>query len=163
MTDSPALGYNGTSGHQAADTSRDAVRADDESGRTNELQQYILHLARVRREVGVTVKEVRDRMADAHHGKVSSALTNLHKAGHLAALRERRTHCGVYVLPEHVGDREVRPFRPNRPQIDHADMVTLLQGHTSVGGWQCRCGVYTHSSAGHRDHVAEVIIAEFGR
>lgn len=170
MTDDfePSLAYNGTSGHQAADTSRDATNHADLTGITNKAQRYALILAGQRGRDGVTVAELRERDGSLHHGRISAALTNLHKAGRLAALLDRRGHCGIYVLPEFVEGREVRQFRSNRPHIDRTDLVNLLDHHRMIpiaaGQWRCYClGWQGHGLTAFRGHLADVIIEEFGR
>lgn len=58
---------------------------------------------------GWTVAEVRHAIPDEHHGTISGALSNLHQKGLVARLKERRSRCQVYVVPEFVGDRETAP------------------------------------------------------
>lgn len=166
-----SLGYNNTSGHQAADTSADGVRHADVTGITAKAQRYALIMATQAGAYGVTVAELRERNGMVHHGRISAALTNLHKAGRLAALRERRGHCGIYVLPEFVEGREVRQFRSNRPQIDRVELLNLIREHN--GGWAhtgayvCAAGDWGERTGNvvdrHRKHLADVIIEEFGR
>lgn len=133
MTDQefePSLEYAGTSGNVNVDTSRDATIHADLSGITAKAQRYALILAGQQGARGVTVKELRERDGSVHHGRVSAALTNLHKAGRLVALRERRDHCGIYVLPEYAEGRDARPFKPNRKPIDSEVIVGVLLAHT---------------------------------
>jgi hypothetical protein len=170
MTDQfePSLGYNDTSGHQAAESSAEGVRHADVTGITAKAQKYALIMATQGGRNGVTVAELRERHGSLHHGRISAALTNLHKAGRLAALRERRGHCGIYVLPEFVEGREVREFRSNRPHIDRAELVNLLDHHRpivqSVSGWRCYClGWQGGGLTAFRQHLADVIIEEVGR
>jgi hypothetical protein len=170
MTDQfePSLGYNDTSGHQAAEPSAEGVRHADVTGITAKAQKYALIMATQGGRNGVTVAELRERHGSLHHGRISAALTNLHKAGRLAALRERRGHCGIYVLPEFVEGREVREFRSNRPQIDREELVTVLTEHrpaaTGVAGWRCVAGDWEGDNLiRHGRHLADVIIEEFGR
>lgn len=40
-----------------------------------------------------------------HHGQATSALSHLHHKGLISRLDETRNRSGIYVLPEHVGDR----------------------------------------------------------
>lgn len=64
---------------------------------------------------GLTVKEYRDRYA-IHHGVASAHLSNLHEAGYLKKLKQRRERCGVYVLPHFVNDRPTVPHVKNAPK-----------------------------------------------
>jgi hypothetical protein len=59
--------------------------------------------------IGRTVAELRTAMPDYHHGSISSALTNLHRAGTLARLVEKRDRCHVYVLADCVAERPTQP------------------------------------------------------
>jgi hypothetical protein len=146
--DEPSLGYAGTSGHQQAATSRDAILDDDLNGVTAAAQRYVLVMARQRHAQGVTVAELRESKGGLHHGKMSSALTNLHKAGRLVALKARRDKCGIYVLPEFVEDREVRSYRPNKTKVDPEIIVGVMLAHPQTlplqGNrsflWHCGCG-----------------------
>lgn len=52
---------------------------------------------------GLTVKELRDNTG-WHHGVASSALSNLHREGHIVKLAARRERCGIYILPQFVSD-----------------------------------------------------------
>jgi hypothetical protein len=66
-----------------------------------------------------TVADVRD--STLHHGRVSGALSVLHKVGKLARLHETRDKCKVYVLPEFVNDRQTEPHGV----VHKADKETL--------------------------------------
>lgn len=165
----PSLGYNGTGGYNSqSDTSREAAYHDLVEGVTAKAQRLTLILAAQAGERGLTIVDLREAKGSLHHGKMSSALTNLHKGGRLVRLQERRDRSHVYVLPEFASERETSPFKPNRPQIDRTELVNLLEAHslrtTGDGNWGCRgndwTGLHFHD---HRGHLADVIIAEFGK
>jgi hypothetical protein len=165
----PSLEYNGTAGYNSAsDTSRDAAYDDLVTGVTAKAQRLTLILALQQREHGITIAELREAKGSLHHGKMSSALTNLHKAGRLARLAERRGRCHVYVLPEFVDERETQAFRPNRPQIDRNELANEIGRHSlylslrGPGGY-CKCGAPMVQGTSFNQHVADVIVAEFGR
>lgn len=62
-----------------------------------------------------------------HHGTVSGALSNLHKAGHAARLTEKRRGRKVYVLPSFIGDRDTEaPTKRVDPVA--AERERILQG-----------------------------------
>lgn len=162
----PSLPYAGTSGNVNVDTSRDATIHADVTGITAKAQRYALILAAQRGATGITVVELREVHGSLHHGRISGALSDLHKAGRLVALRERRNHCGVYVLPEYVEGREARPFRPNRRVVDQEVIAETLLEHPQTippGGvrdvaWYCGCGWASPLRGGdHRHHLAEKI------
>jgi hypothetical protein len=170
MTDQfePSLGYNDTSGHQAAESSAEGVRHADVTGITAKAQKYALIMATQGGRNGVTVAELRERHGSLHHGRISAALTNLHKAGRLAALRERRGHCGIYVLPEFVEGREVREFRSNRPHLDVLELTNEIGRHSLLlslrhDGRSCTCGLPLQPGVSFHRHLAEAIVEEFGR
>lgn len=103
MTDEAALPYAGTEGYAGSDTSRERAKRDVVEGTASKRQRYVLILARQAGERGITVADIRD--ASLHHGRVSGALSVLHKVGKLSRLTEVRGRCKVYVLPEFVNDR----------------------------------------------------------
>jgi hypothetical protein len=97
-------GQEFTSGHSGSDTSRERAVNDERSGRARLRAQTVLGYLEVMGLEGLTVKELRE-VTDWHHGKASSALSNLHKTGEIVRLRESRDKCKVYVLPKFQGNR----------------------------------------------------------
>lgn len=104
------LTYAGTSGHSGTDTSRDRAARQDNDGTTGRIQRMVQRALSIAGERGMTVAELRHYIKDAHHGQVSSALTNLHRAGKIVRLSEKRDRCKVYVLRGYeAGRREEKP------------------------------------------------------
>lgn len=101
-----SLPYNGSSGWSGTQTSKERAEEADSSGTTSKRQREVLAVVDVHGAYGVTVKDLRESLP-LHHGQASGALSNLHKDGRIARLAETRDRCKVYVLPEHVGGREV--------------------------------------------------------
>ena len=99
------LPYNGTSGWSGTDTSKERAENSDKSGRTALVQDFVYQCLSVRQETGATWKEIFDISA-LHHGKVSGALSVLHKEAKISRLLEKRNGCRVYVLNEYVSGRE---------------------------------------------------------
>jgi len=97
---------DGTSGQQ-----REASAAA-EKYRSNK-QKPTLKIVEGRGPSGITVIELRD-LTGWHHGKASSALSNLHRQGFIVRLKEQRNRAGIYVTPEMVQGRETVPHRSNR-------------------------------------------------
>lgn len=95
-----------TTGHSGTDTSRERAIQERESGAVARRQAGLTARLQVRGERGITVKELRD-VTEMHHGQASALLSNMHQAGLLAMLEEKRDRCHVYVLPDHVADRPV--------------------------------------------------------
>ncbi len=159
--------YHGTRGWaDGNDASREAAFADLTKGVTNKTQRLVLILAQQAGRRGVTVGEVREAKGALHHGRMSSALTKQHIAGKLVALRERRGNQGVYVLPEFVDGRDVRPYRPQRKTPDTEVIVGVLLHHEYMTPTHsdpyCRCGEWVAPHTGpitpaHRQHLAEMI------
>lgn len=108
--DLPALPYAGTSGHSGSSTSRERAEHEDSSGVTGKRQGRVLEHVDYLGTEGATVREIRIGLS-LHHGQASAALSNLHSAGHLVRLTERRERCQVYVTPDNVNGREVVPHR----------------------------------------------------
>jgi len=119
MTDDAALPYAGTEGYAGSETSRDRAIKEAISGTASKRQRFILILAQRAAERGITVADVRD--STLHHGRVSGALSVLHKVGKLARLTEVRGRCKVYVLPEFVNGRQTEPHGV----VHKADKETL--------------------------------------
>lgn len=164
MTDDfeASLPYAGTGGFANVDTSREQAYKDATDGVTGAHQKYVLILALQAGAKGVTVAEARESKGGLHHGKISSALSCLHQDGRLAALRERRGGCGVYVLPEFVGEREVRVFKHNRKPADPEVIRGVLLAHRygfGIGALSdCGCGWNaSETEPSHIMHQAEKI------
>lgn len=124
----PSLPYAGTEGFAGSETSKQAALDAVIHGTASKRQRYILILAGRAKERGITVAELRD--VSLHHGRVSGALSVLHKVGKLARLTEVRGKCKVYVLPEFVGERPTEPHGV----VHRADKETL-DAATTVENW----------------------------
>lgn len=111
--DLPVTPYAGTSGWSGSATSQERALRDDEDGTTTVRQRAALSTLAHWASTGRTWKELADSMG-WHHGQASGVLSVLHKDGRVARLTERRQRCQVYVLPEHVGDRDTVPHGRNR-------------------------------------------------
>jgi predicted transcriptional regulator len=103
--------YNGTAGYVPVGTSRDAAYHSAASGTLAARQRRIFQILGERGPIGATSAEIEEWTGEGH-GKVSGALSSMHKDGAIVALKNvKRNHCGAYVLPEHTGDRPVREFK----------------------------------------------------
>lgn len=107
MIEYPGMG----SGHAGNDTSRERQEREDALGITAAAQQTALKLLGEYRLWGMTAAEFEDA-ENIGHGRASSALSHLHRAGHIRRIKERRQKHEVYVLPEFVQGREESPYRP---------------------------------------------------
>lgn len=129
MTESeerPALPYAGTEGYAGSDTSKKRAFQEAINGTASKRQRYILILAERAKERGITVAELRD--TNLHHGRVSGALSVLHKVGKLSRLSEVRGRCKVYVLPEYVNDRPTEPHGVvHKADKETLDAATLIE------------------------------------
>ena len=110
----PSLPYAGTAGHSGTDTSRERAEREAEDGSVKKYQRYVMTMAQMMKEKGVTVAELREKNGNLHHGRVSSSLSSLHKEGRLVRLSERRNGCKVYVTPDHVNERASEPYGRRR-------------------------------------------------
>jgi hypothetical protein len=77
-------------------TSAGRAKREDDSGKTSQRQKEILKLLAQMGTVGGTWKEVGDRLG-LHHGQSSGALSTLHSAGLVFALKTPRDNCQPYV------------------------------------------------------------------
>ena len=87
---------DGTGGWSGADTSRDRAEHERDSGKLSQRLVLILHALDIAGARGATWKELAD-FTGWHHGRVSSALTNLHKQQKAFTLKTRRNNCHPYV------------------------------------------------------------------
>lgn len=153
--------YRGTRGHGPADTSQEAAIAERDKGTTNAMMQIVLAEIHSFGKHGLTSAELRGRpaLAEEHHGRISSAITKLHIAGEIVALRERRGNCGVYVHPDYVSGRGTRPYRRQAVRLSADEISDILKAHQSGAGG-CTCGVkgvfWQHEL---HQHIAQVIAA----
>jgi hypothetical protein len=109
-----------TAGHSGSEASRDRAIADERTGRGKHRREQVLKVVRLSGPGGKTWYEIAG-ILDIHHGAASGALSNLHKAGRLACLKERRGGAHVYVVPHAVNDRATRPFGRVRAGTSKAD------------------------------------------
>jgi hypothetical protein len=130
-----ALPYAGTEGYAGSDTSRQRAIDDAVSGTASKRQRYILILAGRAKERGITVAEIRD--GTLHHGRISGALSVLHKVGKLSRLSETRGKCKVYVLPEYVNERVTEPHgvvhKADKTTVEAADLVDAWIHRHDIG------------------------------
>lgn len=149
--------YHGTRGYSEPSASRDAAEAEAASGKTSAMMAIVLEEVRSFGAHGLTSAELRKRIAGEHHGRITSALTKLHIAGALAALRDRRDNCGVYVVPEYVLGRETRSYRRQMPKRSRGIIVEVLEGHRP---WPTACGCGWRPGMGETvdEHIADEII-----
>lgn len=133
------LNYNGSSGWSGSETSRDRAATMDKSGITAYYQQYVLGVLKIVKHYGVTWAEVADG-AKTHHGTASSALTNLHKAGVIVRLAEKRGKSAVYVLPEFAASRDTSPYKPNKAkQVDWDAIADEILSSFTPFAFSCEC------------------------
>jgi hypothetical protein len=129
----PITPYAGTSGHSGVDTSEERARTSDSDGTTSRLQRMCLDALAMAGVHGRASWEIEADTGE-HHGKVSGALSVLHKTGKIACLVERRGRAHPYVLPEHVNNRETRPHGGKRatPKVDR--LADLEERYTRAIG-----------------------------
>jgi hypothetical protein len=103
-----------TGGWSGSDTSKDRAVDEARDGTLQKRQQEVLNFIARRKWSGATWKEV-SSVLGIHHGQSSGALSNLHKAGRVARLDLKRGKCAVYVHPDFVEGRTVKPYGRVRP------------------------------------------------
>lgn len=96
--------YSGTGGYVDRPASRERAFAEVADGTLGARQHQILSALRDLGAQGGTWREIAEYLAKQdvvlHHGEVSGALSNLHKAGKVFHLREQRNRCHPYVHAE---------------------------------------------------------------
>lgn len=105
------------SGHAGNESSKERQVAADASGLTGKRQKATLEAVELAARRGVTAAEM-EQVLGVGHGQASSALSHLHRAGHIRRIKERRFKQEIYVTPEHVGERVESPYNP-RPERKH--------------------------------------------
>lgn len=131
--------------------SKDSHAAQDREGILERRQRGILGLLGEAGPMGRTALEIEQATGEGH-GKVSGALSAMHRDGMISALKlDRRNGHGVYVLNEQVGNRLTRAYQPNgtgrtvvvpqapapaRPRLTQADKELLARIRPVVGSYQ---------------------------
>jgi hypothetical protein len=138
MTSAP---YNGTAGYVPVEQSKEAAEQAVESGALARRQRRILQILAERGPIGATSAEI-EVLTGEHHGKVSGALSSMHKGDAVVALKlDRRNGSGVYVLHAHVLGRIVRPFKSieqakagSRMSAADRELVEMITSHVTASG-----------------------------
>lgn len=117
-----------TEGHSGSDTSRDKALGDARAGRDVKRRAKTLTLMREAGARGLTWWEI-DDFTGWGHGRISGALSNLHKEGRLARLADTRGRSKVYVLSDLTLDRATEKPGRNKPAegYDEKDMAEVEQ------------------------------------
>lgn len=120
--DGAALTYNGTEGYSGSEASRMRAEGEARDGTVLRRQQDVMHWVQAAGVSGVTWRDLGE-VTGLHHGQITGALSNLHRAGKIARLTQRRGRCSVYVAHEYVGDRRIAPPAytwKNSPEVREA-------------------------------------------
>ena len=93
-------------------TSVESRDSQERDGVLQQRQRSILQMLGEAGPMGRTALEI-EKATGEGHGKVSGALSSMHREGMVAALKlDRRNGYGVYVLPGQVGNRLTRAYAP---------------------------------------------------
>jgi len=126
--DHPSLPYNGKSGHVAASkTSTARALYEDASGVTGKRQIAILEALETA-EFGKTWSELGNDL-NLHHGQISGALSVLHNAGRVFALRRERNKSQIYYHCKYrtsFGDYERLDFPVKTAHAQTTDALDAL-------------------------------------
>lgn len=117
--ETPALPYAGTSGWSGSDASRERAEREDNDGTTLGNQQEVQAALSAVGERGFTWSELDKHLGWFHHGRTTGALSNLHKAGRISRLKQKRGRSSIYVANEHVAGRDsvAQGRRGNGPSV----------------------------------------------
>lgn len=96
--------YRGTEGSSGSDASHERATRESREGTATDRQALLMWALGEAGGDGLTWREMSEQTG-RHHGQVTGSLSNLHKAGLIARLTEKRGRCSIYVLPEHVAGR----------------------------------------------------------
>jgi len=126
--DHPSLPYNGKSGHVAASkTSTARALHEDATGVTGKRQIAILDVLDTA-EFGKTWAELGNEL-NLHHGQISGALSVLHNAGRVFALRRERNRSQIYYHCKYrtsFGDYERLDFPVKTAHAQATDALEAL-------------------------------------
>lgn len=89
--------YNGTGGYVERPASIDRAVREAKDGTLSKRQAQVLSQLELAGAQGATWKTL-GQLLNLHHGQVSGALSNLHKAGAVFMLRAKQQRCHAYVL-----------------------------------------------------------------
>lgn len=135
MTDfTPALGADGTEGHNAAPASIERAARRVSSGTVSAVQVAILGNLAVQRDYGATCHEA-EAFTGVSHESYTGARTNLHRRGDVARLAEQRDRRHVYVLPEHIHGRDTVPYKANRPREPERLPEPVARAVEAIEAW----------------------------
>lgn len=104
MSEGGALMYGGTEGSSGSDASHERAAREARDGTATARQRVLIDSLAGAGAEGLTWREL-GTATGLHHGQVTGGLSNLHKAGLIARLTEKRGRCSVYVTPEFVAGR----------------------------------------------------------
>lgn len=120
------------------DASVESRDSQEKEGILERRQRGILQMLAEAGPMGRTALEI-EKTTGEGHGKVSGALSAMHREGMVAALKlDRRNGYGVYVLPDQVGNRLTRAYAtktepipaPARPRLrpDEIELFAKVRG-----------------------------------
>ncbi len=89
--------YNGTGGYVERPASIERAVREAQDGTLSKRQSDIVEQLDLAGAQGATWKTL-GQLLNLHHGQVSGALSNLHKAGEVFMLRAKQQRCHAYVL-----------------------------------------------------------------
>lgn len=113
MNNLPSLPYNNSSGWSGSEASKERAEEADSSGKTRDRQTQALQFITDRQEEGVTWYELAEFLG-IHHGIASGVLSNLHKAGLIERLVDKRGKSHIYVHPAYTGTNFVSPYKASK-------------------------------------------------
>jgi hypothetical protein len=120
------VAYGRTGSGDAGNATSAARRLiEDKTGLTGKRQKAVFALVTSAGPAGRTVGEVENALG-LGHGPASSALTHLHRAGHIQRITDQRMKQEVYVHPDFRDGRTESPYRPRR-EHHHPRYLTAEQ------------------------------------
>jgi hypothetical protein len=99
------LPYAGTSGWSGSETSKQRALDNDSQGITARRQKFVYDLVLKCEFLGITWREICILTGYDKSAGIAGTLSNLHKAGKIARLKQSRGRCAIYVGLPFVADR----------------------------------------------------------
>jgi hypothetical protein len=130
----PIVPYSGTGGYAyGSDTSRARAELEASDGTLSRRQEQVLSALLALGPTGATWKEMGEFL-NLHHGQVSGALSNLHRAGLVFQLRQPRHRCMPYVHRDFRGhyDDDLRRDSNTTRRIPTADEISPMVSRALV-------------------------------
>lgn len=98
------------------------------------VEAMVLRTLKTSGHYGYTVREFLLDMPVSHHGQASGAFSDLHRAGRIECLSERRNGYCVYVLPRYAKGKKTRQHASVKREERREELLTKADNVEDVLG-----------------------------